>query len=172
MPNDRPSALIAPMPLFERLADDAPFEAEERGGELAARMLDAAGLRASVRAELLRLLNTRRGTPRFSDSPQRAAAILPEVLLYGLPDWSGQSAARAGDRAVIEREVADAVRAFEPRLRGPRVKIEPDEGAPWRLCLRIMGTLRGSDGVEHAITYVAGLDGETQSIGIVDERLA
>lgn len=171
MPNGRPPALIAPMPLFERLADDAPFELEERGGELAARMLDAAGLRASVRAELLRLLNTRRGTPRSSRSPH-ATEALPEVLLYGLPDWSGQSAARAGDRALIEREVADAVRAFEPRLHRPRIKIEADEDAPWRLCLRIMGTLRGSDGAEHAITYVAGFDGETQSIGIVDERLA
>jgi type VI secretion system lysozyme-like protein len=162
MPNERPAVLIAPMPLFERLADDAPFELEERGNELAARMLDAAGLRASVRAELLRLLNTRRGSPRVPRAP--------EVLLYGLPDWSAQSAARAEDRAVIEREVAEVVRAFEPRLQAPRVKIEPDEGAPWRLCLRIMGTLRGNDGIEHPVTYIAGLDGETQSIGIVDER--
>jgi type VI secretion system lysozyme-like protein len=155
---------IAPMPLFERLADDAPFDAHEPLGDVAARTLDAAGLRASVRAELLRLLNTRRGKPDV--------ARAPEVLLYGLPDWSGQSAARAEDRAVIEREVTEAVRAFEPRLRDPRVTIEPDAGTPWRLCLRIRGTLLGSDGVEHVVTYVAGQEGETQSIGIVDERLA
>lgn len=164
MANARAFVAVAPMPLFERLVDDAPFDAHESVDELAARTLDAAGLRASVRSELLRLLNTRRGTPRMPRTP--------DVLLYGLPDWSGQSAARAEDRAVIEREVAEAIRAFEPRLRGPRVKIEPDAAAPWRLCLRIRGTLRGSDGVEHVVTYVAGQDGETQSIGIVDERLA
>ena len=164
MANARPYHAVAPMPLFERLADDAPFDAEEPVDEAAARALDAAGLRASVRAELLRLLNTRRGAPRVPRAP--------DVLLYGLPDWSAQSAARAEDRAAIEREVTDAVHAFEPRLRNPRVTIEPDAAAPWRLCLRIRGTLRGSDGVEHAIIYVAGQDGDMQSIGIVDERLA
>ncbi|WP_233809726.1 type VI secretion system baseplate subunit TssE [Paraburkholderia sp. HP33-1] len=164
MPDSRSRTLIAPMPLFERLADDAPFEREERVGEPAARMLDADGLRASVRAELLRLLNTRRGKPRVPRAP--------DVLLYGLPDWSAKDAARAEDRAVIEREIAVAIRVFEPRLRGPRVKIEPEAGTPWRLCLRVMGTLRGNDGVEHPVTYVAGLDGDMQSIGIVDERLA
>lgn len=164
MPNPRPVAFVAPSPLFERLADDTPFDSEEAVGDGAARLLDAAGLRASVRAELLRLLNTRRGVPRVPRAP--------EVLLYGLPDWSAQSAARAEDRAVLEREVADAVRAFEPRLHDPRVKIEPDEAAPWRLSLRIMGTLRSIHGVEHFVTYSAAFDGETQSIGIVDERLA
>ncbi|MFP4902283.1 hypothetical protein ACLFKT_24715, partial [Paraburkholderia sp. BR14261] len=69
MANVRAFIAIAPMPLFERLADDAPFDAHESVDELAARTLDAAGLRASVRAELLRLLNTRRGTPRLPRAP-------------------------------------------------------------------------------------------------------
>jgi type VI secretion system lysozyme-like protein len=150
---------FAPMPLFERLEDDAPFLADEVPVR---RTLCADALRASVRDELLRLLNTRRGTAKVRRSP--------DVLLYGLPDWSAYSASRAADRAGLERHVVEAVRAFEPRLRQPRAQVEPDPEVPWRLRLTITGSLRTEYG-EWPVTYVAQL-ADGQSIGIVDERLA
>lgn len=160
MPPLRPPAFVAPMPLFERLADDAPFDAHERTDAMAARLLDAQGLRDSVRAELLRLLNTRRGRSR----PGAA-----DVLHYGLPDWSALSAARAGDRSTLERDVAQAIRAFEPRLAAPRVTIEPDADAPWRLCLRIGGLLRGHDGAQQPARFIVRFDADSHTPGIVDE---
>ncbi|MGA7782875.1 MAG: hypothetical protein WCA85_34920, partial [Paraburkholderia sp.] len=68
-------AFAAPTPLFERLEDDAPFVLAETPAQ---RSLTRDGLRASVRAELIRLLNTRRG---------RTGARRPlDVLDYGLQD--------------------------------------------------------------------------------------
>ncbi|WP_321843975.1 type VI secretion system baseplate subunit TssE [Paraburkholderia bannensis] len=160
MPPLRPPAFVAPMPLFERLADDAPFDAHERTDAMAARRLDAQGLRDSVRAELLRLLNTRRG---------RSMRETADVLHYGLPDWSALSAARAGDRSTLERDVAQAIRAFEPRLAAPRVTIEPDADAPWRLCLRIAGLLCGLDGAQQPARFLVRFDADSHTPGIVDE---
>jgi type VI secretion system lysozyme-like protein len=154
-----PAPPVAPMPLFERLQDDAPFVSYE---PQVRRTLSADELRGSVRAELMRLLNTRRGAAR-GGRPL-------DVLYYGLPDWSASSAARAADRAALERDVVEAVRAFEPRLLQPRAQIEPDPDVPWRLQLRITGSLADCDGMTR-VAYVAQLvDG--QPVGLVDERLA
>lgn len=149
----------APMPLFERLEDDAPFAPTETPAQ---RSLGPDGLRASVRAELIRLLNTRRG---------RTGARRPlDVLDYGLPDWSASDAARAEDRSGLERAVVEAIAAFEPRLRQPRAQIEPDPDAPWRLRLRIMGTLDAGAG-RWPVAYLAQL-ADGQPVGVVDERIA
>jgi type VI secretion system lysozyme-like protein len=155
-PADAPAA---PVPLFERLEDDAPFASAEMP---ARRTLTAAGLRASVRAELIRLLNTRRG---------RTGARRPlDVLDYGLQDWSAKDAARAADRSGLERAVVEAIGAFEPRLKQPRAQLEPEPDAPWRLRLRITGTLDAGAG-PLAVAFVAQLaDGEP--VGVVDERIA
>ncbi|WP_207005389.1 type VI secretion system baseplate subunit TssE [Trinickia mobilis] len=158
-----PSAVrpVAPVPLFERLEDDAPFSADEPSVQ---RLLTPDALRDSVRAELVRLLNTRRGkTP--------AAARRPlDVLLYGLPDWSASHAARAADRATLERDIVEAVTAFEPRLGAPHAQIEPDPDVPWRLRLRITGHLATADG-RWPVSYVAQL-ADGQPVGVVDERIA
>jgi len=149
----------APMPLLERLEDDAPFDSSE---PQVRRTLDAQALRASVRAELMRLLNTRRGAVR-------AAGALG-VLEYGLPDWSAHFAARAEDRAALERDIADAIRVFEPRLSEPRVQIDLDPQAPWRLRLRILGSLT-AEGRRWPIAFVAQFL-DAQLAQIADERLA
>ncbi|GAB2899650.1 type VI secretion system baseplate subunit TssE [Paraburkholderia jirisanensis] len=156
-----PAPPVAPMPLFERLEDDAPFVSYE---PQVRRTLTADELRGSVRAELMRLLNTRRGTAR-DGRPL-------DVLYYGLPDWSARSAARSADHAALARDVVEAIRAFEPRLQQPRAQIEADPQAPWRLQLRIMGSLADGNGNGTTrVAYVAQLvDG--QPVGIVDERLA
>jgi len=147
------------MPLFELLEDDAPFSSEEASPQ---RTLSAQALRDSVRAELVRLLNTRRGQFR-----KRRPL---DVLCYGLPDWSARYASRAADRTMIERDVVEAILAFETRLAHPRVEVDPDPEAPWRLQLRIAGQLRAGT-VHWPVSYVVQMiDG--QPIGIVDERVA
>jgi type VI secretion system lysozyme-like protein len=149
----------APIPLFERLEDDAPFALAEIPAQ---RTLTPAGLRASVRGELMRLLNTRRG---------RTGARRPlDVLDYGLQDWSARDAARAEDRSGLERAVVEAIMAFEPRLRQPRAVVEPEPDAPWLLRLRIMGTLDAGAGPS-PVAFVAQL-ADGQPVGVVDERIA
>jgi type VI secretion system lysozyme-like protein len=115
-----------------------------------------------VRGELIRLLNTRRG---------RTGAPRPlDVLHYGLQDWSASDAARAADRHGLERAVVEAILAFEPRLKQPRVQLEPEPDAPWRLRLRIMGTLEVGAG-PWAVAFVAQL-ADGHPVGVVDERIA
>lgn len=155
-PADAPAA---PMPLLERLEDDAPFALVEMPAQ---RTLTPAGLRASVRGELMRLLNTRRG---------RTGARRPlNVLDYGLQDWSAHDAARAADRSGLERAVVEAIVAFEPRLRQPRALVEAESDAPWRLRLRIMGTLDAGGGPSPVVFVAQLADG--QPVGVVDERIA
>jgi type VI secretion system lysozyme-like protein len=150
---------VASMPLFELLEDDEPFSPEE---SLPRRSLSAGALRDSVRTELMRLLNTRRGQVR------RRRPL--DVLCYGLPDWTARYAARAGDRTAIERDVVEAILAFETRLERPHAAVELDPEAPWRLRIRIAGQLR-SGSVHWPVAYVVQLvDG--QPIGVVDERVA
>jgi type VI secretion system lysozyme-like protein len=149
----------APMPLLERLEDDAPFALAEIPAQ---RTLTPEGLRASVRAELSRLLNTRRG---------RTGTRRPlDVLDYGLQDWSARDAARAEDRSALERAVVEAILAFEPRLRQPRAVVEPEPDAPWLLRLRILGTLDAGNG-SWPVAYVAQL-ADGQPVGVADERIA
>jgi type VI secretion system lysozyme-like protein len=150
---------IAPAPLFELLEDDAPFSSLEIPPR---RTLSPDALRDSVRADLMRLLNTRRGQVRG----RRPL----DVLSYGLPDWSARYAAHAADRSAIERDIVAAILAFEPRLAHPRAEVAPDPDAPWRLQVRITGQLRAGT-VHWPVAFVAQLvDG--QPIGVVNERVA
>ncbi|QCP53534.1 type VI secretion system baseplate subunit TssE [Trinickia violacea] len=160
-PAVRPDTPVAPVPLFERLEDDAPYSPDEPSVQST---LTPDELRDSVRAELVRLLNTRRGkTPAPGRRPL-------DVLHYGLPDWSASHAARPADRAALERDIVEAVTAFEPRLAQPQAQIEPDPDVPWRLRLRITGHLVSAAG-RWPIAFVAPL-ADGQPVGVVDERIA
>jgi type VI secretion system lysozyme-related protein len=111
-------------PLFERLqaqADEAPA-------------FDHEALAESVRSELQRLLNTRRA------SPGAGAALT--ILDYGIADWSALQARRGDDRRQLVREIRNAILHFEPRLQLAEVQVEPVQGQPQRLRIRIAGTLR------------------------------
>ena len=66
--------------------------------------------------------------------------------------------------------VVEAILAFEPRLKQPRVQLEPEPDAPWRLRLRIMGTLEVGAG-PWAVAFVAQL-ADGHPVGVVDERIA
>ncbi|VWC49457.1 hypothetical protein BLA23254_07666 [Burkholderia lata] len=142
-------------PLLALLEDDSPFSIDE----VPPPAFTLAQLRASVRAELTRLFNTRR-------RPEHARRRL-DVLQYGLPDWSVRYAARADDRVTLERDMTAAIIAFEPRLVRPRVEVEPDADTPWRLRVRITGLLR-AEGTNSPVVYAAEL-ADGLPIGVVDE---
>lgn len=126
---------VARVPLFERLADAEPQRHDEARP---LRTLDREGLQASVGRELLRMLN-RRVTPR--------PGMRLSVLDYGLPDWSGLYPANPDDRLRIGRDIERAILAFEPRLRAPRVEVEPSARGQHILLARLGGRLCiGADG--------------------------
>lgn len=130
------------LPLLERLG---------RHGH--GRALDVAGLRDSVGSELLRILNTR-------SSPCSGPSRGPELSIvdYGVPDWSGSYAADLEDRTRLARNLERAVRAFEPRLREPRVEVDLHPEGMRQLLVRLSGTLWVS-GAADAVSYGLGLDG-------------
>jgi type VI secretion system protein ImpF len=105
----------APVPLFDRLVDDdpsVPYEPQPR------RVLDAAGLRASVEAELDRLLNTR--APVAADEIARRER---STIDYGIPDLSYFWSQDADSESELARTIEQAIAAFEPRLLSPRATV-------------------------------------------------
>jgi type VI secretion system lysozyme-like protein len=112
--------------LFDRLVDLHP-EADE--GERPFRVLDREQLKASVRRELERLLNT-----RCSLSLHHLGEAERSVVNYGIPDFSSLSAQNADDHALIASIIRQTITAFEPRLTQVRVEVQPiedEEGALW-----------------------------------------
>lgn len=107
--------------LFDRLA-------EEGNSELA----------QSVRSELSRLLNTRLASR--PSGPQRT------ILDYGVADWTAASPHNDDERSQLIREVAAAIRTFEPRLRLVALSLEPVGPAGTSLRLVIEGYLPGRSG--------------------------
>src|SRR3712207_6851416 len=114
--------------LFERLAGGDSRAAQE--GARPFRVHEFDSLKQSVRRELLRLLNTR------SSAGLDARGDL-SVLNYGLPDFSSLSALSGDDRSKLSALVAQAVTAFEPRLRDVRVTAEGLRSNDRALILRL-----------------------------------
>jgi len=101
-------------------------------------------LKRGVARDLEWLLNTRNEMAR---SPELAnlAEARASVLTYGVPDNSTSSRSSRNDRARVRREIATAVRMFEPRLVPATVVIsdleESKDLADASLRFRIEGTL-------------------------------
>ena len=112
-------------PLFERLAASEVDTLHA---------FDLQDLLDSVRTELLRLFNTRRG-PRALTSP-------PSILDYGLADWTALQQQRSDDRRQLAREVREAINHFEPRLKLGEVQVNPVPDHPQQLSIRLLGELR------------------------------
>lgn len=81
-----------------------------------------AALRATVRRELAWLLNTTNLAAVVDLAPY--PHIQTSVLNYGVADLSGKSLTR---RLVIQRarDIRDAIRAFEPRIKEQSLAVEP-----------------------------------------------
>ncbi|UTH75147.1 type VI secretion system baseplate subunit TssE [Chromobacterium sp. IIBBL 290-4] len=138
-----PAAQFRPA-LFELLADADPRHPQEAEPRL---RVVRGQLQESVRAELERLLSSRRAArPYLSE---------PSVIDYGVADWSALHPARAEDRQLLEREIRLAIRAYEPRLEHPDVSVEP-AGRPHALRVRIEAWLR-AEGHRWPAAFVAEL---------------
>ncbi len=118
-----------PGTLFDRLSDDAPFFGHETNGT-------GLDVRESVRAELTRLLNTRR-------QPYLRQA---NVLDYGLPDWSAAGHHNAEQQARLLRIIQSTIQQYEPRLKNVRVEavqnIALQNTMPNSIALRIHAELK------------------------------
>ncbi|HEX8688216.1 MAG TPA: type VI secretion system baseplate subunit TssE, partial [Pyrinomonadaceae bacterium] len=98
---------------------------------------DVGALTSSVRREIGRLLNTRRHGRAWAAGEGGEVTVLD----YGLPDFSSLSAHSDDDRGLLAEAVAEAVAAFEPRLRGVRVRVEQERPEDRALLLRVEGRL-------------------------------
>lgn len=119
--------------LFDRLVD-VHADGDEQERHL--RILNREQLKASVRRELERLLNTRCSIPLH-----RLAEEERSVINYGIPDFSSLSPHNADDHALIAAIVGQTITAFEPRLRQVRVEVGPALGAESALWLYISAEL-------------------------------
>ena len=119
--------------LFDRLVD-VPPEMEHQEKHLL--ILDRDHLKASVRRELERLLNTRCSIPLHRLGEEERS-----VINYGIPDFSSLSPHNADDHALIASIVGQTIAAFEPRLRNVRVEVGPASGAEPALWLIIIAEL-------------------------------
>jgi type VI secretion system protein ImpF len=97
----------------------------------------AGDLRDSLRRDLEWLLNSRRRV----GLPPGVRELDRSVVGYGLPDLSRFYPHSATDRDALQEAIAQAVEAFEPRLRSPRVVLEPPDGTEPGLRFRIEGEL-------------------------------
>jgi len=119
--------------LFDRLVD-VPPEMEHQEQHLL--ILDHDHLKASVRRELGRLLNTRCSIPLHRIGEEERS-----VVNYGIPDFSSLSPHNADDHALIASIVGQTITAFEPRLRHVRVEVGPASGAESALWIIVMAEL-------------------------------
>ena len=118
--------------LFDRLVDVPDWEERERP----LRVLNSEQLKASVRRELERLLNTRCSIPLHQLAEEERS-----VVNYGIPDFSSLSPHNADDHALIASIVGQTITAFEPRLRQVRVDVGTRFTAESALCLNISAEL-------------------------------
>ena len=93
-------------------------------------------MKASVRRELGRLLNTRCSIPLHRLGEEERS-----VINYGIPDFSSLSPHNADDHALIASIVGQTIAAFEPRLRQVRVEVGPAFTAESALSLNINAEL-------------------------------
>ena len=117
--------------LFDRLVDVADHDEVQP-----LRILNEKQLKASVRRELERLLNTRCSIPLHQIGEEERS-----VINYGIPDFSSLSPHNADDHALIASIVGQTILAFEPRLRQVRVEVQPVFGAESALWLNINAEL-------------------------------
>lgn len=96
--------------LLDRLTDDEPSKATESRER---RVFTSRQMRDAVLRDLSWLLNTaqRIGPDEQDDAPE----VYTSVLNYGVPDLTGITAGGL-DIVTLEKTIARAIRAFEPRI--------------------------------------------------------
>ncbi len=129
----RPKDRVAPTPLFDKLISQEPDDpiAQRR---LAA--LDKTGMRLSIRRELARILDTRTRLKPDHTRPEGRT-----VADFGIPEHAKLNPQSLADRDALARDITDAIRAYEPRLRNPKVRILPPDDVQQGLFIYIEGRL-------------------------------
>lgn len=124
----------APVPLFDRLADEQPsVPAEPRPR----RHMDLDGLADSVRREIETLLSTRCPWPEDRiDYDNRT------VIDYGLVDLAAYFTNDIQDQRRMSQHIARTIAAYEPRLREVKVTVERQHLEVRALDVLIEGVLR------------------------------
>lgn len=148
------SSQVARRLLFDRLVDEDPFTRREAAPR---RTLDLAGLQASVRAELDRLLTARCPLPA-----DQALSRPRTILSYGMPDLEGGRETEKVKLRRLERIVRDTVEAFEPRLAAVHVTVERVELG------RVTVTVRGAL-VTESLRHPVRFDVHLGHIGGIDD---
>lgn len=125
--------------LLDRLTDDAPEQTREAPDQQSLTMLQ---LRRAVLRDLGWLLNTTSldAVEQLDATPRVAVSCLN----FGVPGFAGRVAG-AGQADGLDRAIADAIRAFEPRIRPDTLQVQLRDGgddaeAP-RLTFEIQGEL-------------------------------
>jgi type VI secretion system protein ImpF len=96
--------------LLDRLTDHEPAKREESRDQ---RVLSLARLRECVIRDITWLLNAERMSSRQQES--ECPDAMRSVINYGIPSLSGITAAGI-DTGLLEREIIEAIHAYEPRL--------------------------------------------------------
>lgn len=118
--------------LLDRLLDDAPRNASETSD---ARVLSRQQLREAVLRDLSWLFNATRPEPEPASERTDEIAMWAEspearrsVLNFGLPAFAGATLSSLDTRA-MERTIAEAIRAFEPRIDPQTLAVEVAAGS-------------------------------------------
>ena len=120
-------------------------------------------LRQAVGRDLELLLNTRQ---RCVDLPDGMDELPRSVVNYGVPDFAGANLAKSADLAALRREVEDAIRHFEPRLRDVKVElVDPGESLDRSLRLRVDATVEAEPFPEHVV-YDSVLEPVTRTFAV------
>ncbi len=128
--------------LLDRLTDDQPAVSVESRNQ---RVVSAARFKDGVLRDLRWLFNTQRHAEDegLADYPQ----VNRSVFNYGLPDYAGMFSEKR-DTADIEREIADTLLFFEPRIIRHTLQVRvfrdeevADHGNPHRVNLQISADL-------------------------------
>ena len=112
--------------LLDRLLDDHPEESREPAWrEVQVVRL----LKTSLCRDLQNLLNASR---MLAVIPEQYAALKTSLLNYGLPDLQSMEVREDHDLGHLCRLIEESIQAFEPRLRGVRVRpvVDADDKKP------------------------------------------
>lgn len=82
-------------------------------------------LKAAVKRDLEWLLNTRK---TIEPAPESARETVRSVYHYGFSDLSSKFVLSSRDHNDLAREMEATITQFEPRLKRPKVRMEPVEG--------------------------------------------
>jgi len=151
----------AQLPLLDRLIDAEPDRADDPPMSVAAAL---ATLRASVRADLEALLNTRR---RWRSWDPALAELDESPIGWGLPDFAGGAFNDPRRREALRREVESCIRRFEPRFVSVSVSLDDQaETLSATLRLRIEALLHAEPAPE-PILFQTLLDPNTTDFTVI-----